>query len=312
MAGNYYKILGVNKNATAAEIKKAYRKLAMKYHPDHNKGNEDAEKRFKEISEAYAVLSDKEKRKQYDTFGESGFHQRYTREDIFKDFNFADIFKEFGFGFGDSFFSGKTGQKARMFNFDFGGSPFGAYEAANHQRPVQVQGADVAYTLPIALEEVLSGATKTIVLQEEAGHQDRVSVKIPKGITAGKKLRLAGKGKAGPFGGPRGNLYIRIEVVPHPVFKVENHDLIIDREIKLSEALLGTTIKIPTLDGHYLSLKIPPGTRSHTKMRLKGYGLPLMGKNKRGDQYARIIVKLPQNLTKREKELVVELAGSGL
>ncbi len=307
MGTDYYKILGINKNAKNAEIKKAYRKLAMKYHPDHNKGDKEAEKKFKEISEAYAVLSDKEKRKQYDTFGASGFRRRYSREDIFKDFNFSDILKEFGVG--NSFFSGKSGGGSRAFSFDFGGSPFGAYQGTQQG---QIRGADVAYTLSIMLEEVLSGTTKTIALQEESGHQDKISVKIPKGMTPGKKLRLAGKGKPGPFGGPRGDLYIQVKILPHPLFTVEDHDLIIEREIKLTEAILGTKIEVPTLDGKHLSLKIPPGTHSRTKMRLKGYGLPLMGKNKRGDQYVRILAKTPRRLTKKQKELVQELGASGL
>ncbi|MFH1672013.1 MAG: DnaJ C-terminal domain-containing protein [Pseudomonadota bacterium] len=307
MATDYYKTLGVNKNATNAEIKKAYRKLAMKYHPDHNKEDKEAERKFKEISEAYAVLSDKEKRQQYDTFGASGFSRRYSREDIFKDFNFSDVLKEFGVG-GD-FFSGRGGRKAQTFSFDFGGSPLGAYQTTQ-QRPIK--GADTTYTLPVTLEEVLSGTTKTIALQREDGRQDKISVKIPTGMAPGKKLRLAGKGKPGPFGGPNGDLYIQVKALPHAVFLMEEHDLIIEREIKLTEAILGTKIEVPTLDGKQLSLKIPPGTHSQTKMRLKGYGLPVMGKNKRGDQYVRILVKTPKRLNKRQKELIQELATSGL
>ncbi len=308
MASDYYKTLGVNKNAADAEIKKAYRKLAMKYHPDHNKGDKEAEQKFKEISEAYAVLSDKEKRQQYDTVGASGFSRRYSREDIFKGFDFSDILKEFGVG-GD-IFSGRGGRRAQTFSFDFGGRrPFGAYQTTQ-QKPIK--GADMAYILPLTLEEILSGTTKTIALQREDGRQDKISVKIPKGMAPGKKLRLAGKGKPGHFGGPGGDLYIQVKALPHSVFTVEEHDLIIEREIKLTEAVLGTKIEVPTLDEKHLSLKIPPGTHSQTKMRLKGYGLPFMGKNKRGDQYVRILVKTPKRLTKKQKELVQELAVSGL
>jgi curved DNA-binding protein len=307
MAIDYYKILGVNKNATDTEMKKAYRKLAMKYHPDRNKGNKQAEEKFKEISEAYAVLSDKEKRKQYDMFGASGFRQRYSREDIFRDFNFADILKEFGFG--GNLFSGRRGERAHTFSFDFGGSPFGAYQETQQR---QIKGSDLVYTLSVTLEEVLTGTVKKIALQDESGHQDKISVKIPKGMTPGKKLRLAGKGKPGPFGGPHGDLYLQVNIVPHSVFKVKAHELIIEREIKLTDAILGTKVEVPTLDGKHLSLKIPPGTHSQTKMRLKGYGLPVMGKNKRGDQYVCILVKIPRRLTKTQKELIQRLADSGL
>ena len=307
MGMDYYKILGINKNATDTEIKKAYRKLAMQYHPDRNKGNKQAEEKFKEISEAYAVLSDKEKRKQYDMFGASGFRQRYSREDIFKDFNFSDILKEFGFG--GHFFSGRRGERARTFSFDFGGTPYGTYQDTQQR---QMKGADLVYTLSVTLEEVLTGTSKKIALQDESGHQDKISVKIPAGMTPGKKLRLAGKGKPGPFGGPHGDLYLQVNILPHSIFRVQDHDVVIEREIKMTDAILGTKIEVPTLGGKQLSLKIPPGTDGQTKMRLKGYGLPVMGKNKRGDQYVCILVKTPRRLTKRQKELIQELADSGL
>ena len=307
METDYYKVLGVKKDATGVEIKKAYRKLAMKYHPDRNKGNKQAEEKFKQISEAYAVLSDKEKRKQYDMFGASGFRQRYSREDIFKDFNFSDILKEFGFG--GHLFSGKRGERAHTFSFDFRGGPFGAYQDMQQR---QIKGADLVYTISVTLEELLTGATKTIALQDESGHPDKISVKIPKGMTPGKKLRLAGKGKPGTFGGAPGDLYLEVNVLPHSVFRVKDDDLIIEREIKLTEAIQGTTIQVPTLDGKSLSLKIPSGTQSQTKMRLKGYGLPIIGRNKRGDQYVCIVVKIPKDLTKRQKALMQELVDCGL
>ena len=142
---DYYKILGLNKSASAEEIKKAYRKMAMKYHPDHTKGDKAAEEKFKQISEAYAVLSDKEKRKQYDTFGSSGFHQRYSQEDIFKGFDFADIFREFGFG-GMNFSSGGRGGS----RFSFGGDPFGG----RARQAAQTKGSDLVYELPLTLQEV--------------------------------------------------------------------------------------------------------------------------------------------------------------
>jgi curved DNA-binding protein len=308
MATDYYKTLGVGKKADDTDIRKAYRKLAMKYHPDHNKDNKEAEDKFKEISEAYAVLSDKEKRQQYDTYGASGFHQRYSQEDIFKNVNLSDILKEFGFG-NNIFSQGAGGRTCRRFSFDSGQQPFGNYSQPQ-QRPIR--GTDVTYTLPTTLEDVLSGASKMVALQGESGHQDRISVKIPKGMTSGKKLRLVGKGRPGAFGGPKGNLYIEIKVLPHPVFTLEGTDLIIERKIKLTEAILGTKLEVPTLDGKDIALKIPPGIQSHTKMRLKDYGIPLMGRSGRGDQYVRVVVTMPKKLAKKQKELIQKLSDSGL
>jgi len=307
---DYYKTLNVNKNASESDIKKAYRKLAMKYHPDRNKGDKSAEEMFKKISEAYAVLSDKEKREQYDTFGASGFSQRYSQEDIFKGFNFGDIFKEFGFndsGFANIFMGGGGG-RGRRCGFSFGGDPFSAYTTGQR---AQVKGSDLVYEIPLTLQDVLRGTTKTIAL-EQGGKQKRIDVKIPKGMATGKKLRLAGKGQPGAFGGPPGDLYIQAKVLDDPVFSLVGHDVYVDREIKLTEALLGTQIQIPTVDGKNLNLKIPPGTQHQTKMRMKGYGLPEMRTNRRGNLYARILVKPPKRLNKKQKALIQELSETGL
>ena len=302
MAGtDYYKILGVEKSATAGDIKKAYRKLAMKYHPDHAKGDKTAEEKFKKITEAYAVLSDPEKRKQYDTFGSADFQQRYTQEDIFKNFDLGDIFKEFGFG-GGGFSTGDGG-----FRFSFGGSPFGG--GARGQRAVK--GSDLVYELPVTLREVATGVNKAITFEHQ-GRTENVSVKIPRGMQDGKRLRLTGKGEPSPYGGPAGDLYIKVKVIEDPVFKTENHDLIIYRNIKLTEALLGAQISVPTLNGGELSLKIPPGTRHKTKMRLSGHGLPHMKGSGQGDLYVIVLVESPKQLTEEQRKLVVQLADTGL
>jgi len=213
---DYYKILGVKKSGSGEEIKKAYRKLAMKFHPDHTKGDKTAEEKFKKISEAYAVLSDKEKRKQYDTFGSDGFQQRFSQEDIFKGFDFSDILKEFGFGGGSRFTSGNRGMR-----FSFGGaSPFNGYQ---RQKQAPPKGSDLVYELPLT---------------------EKITVKIPKGMISGKKLRIAGKGETSPYGGLSGDLYIQTQVLKHPVYEVKGYNLYIDKEIHCSIAhRQGTKLK---------------------------------------------------------------------
>ena len=304
MSEDYYKILGVQKTAGGEEIKKAYRKLAMKYHPDHTKGDKGAEEKFKKISEAYAVLSDKEKRKEYDTFGSEGFRQRFSQEDIFRGFDFGDIFREFGFGGGDFSRGGGGGRR-----YSFGaGSPFNFSGA---QQPGQAKGSDLVYELPLTLREVATGTSKVITFQHQ-GRSENLTVKIPKGLIAGKKLRLAGKGNPSPYGGPAGNLYIKSKVLDDQVFSSEKYDLYINRELKLTEALLGTTVSVPTIDDKQLSLKIPPGTKPGTKMRLSGHGLPDMKDNKKGDLYVRLQLKIPQNLNEEQKKIVDKLVAVGL
>jgi curved DNA-binding protein len=164
---DYYEVLGVKKDGSAQDIKKAYRKLAMKYHPDRNKGDKEAEEKFKKISEAYAVLSDPEKRKQYDTFGESGFQQRYSQEDIFRGFDLGDILKEFGLGGMGGNFRASGGQGSPFEAFFFqGGGPGGA-RATHHTAQQPVKGSDLTYELSVSLNEILSGSEKTISLRLE-------------------------------------------------------------------------------------------------------------------------------------------------
>ncbi|MBT8340700.1 MAG: DnaJ domain-containing protein [Desulfatitalea sp.] len=299
---DYYKLLGVDKKADKAQIKKAYRKLAMKYHPDHTKGDKAAEEKFKKISEAYAVLSDDEKRKQYDTYGSADFQQRFSQEDIFRNFDFGDIFREFGFG-GRGFSTGDGG-----FRFNFGGgSPFGG----RGSQPAAAKGADLVYELPLTLREVATGASKAISF-EHKGQTENISVKIPKGMVTGKKLRLAGKGEASPYGGAAGDLFIKAVVLDDPVFKSDGMDIYVNREIKLTESLLGTKISVPTLEGKEMTLKIPPGTRHKTKMRISSLGLPQMKGSARGDLYVVILVDTPQQLTDEQKKLVSQLAQADL
>jgi len=304
MPEDYYQLLGVRKDVSDKDLKKAYRKLAMKYHPDKTKGDKTAEEKFKKISEAYAVLSDKEKRKQYDTFGSDGFHQRYSRDDIFRGFDLGEIFKEFGFG-GAGMFGGSG--KGMRFSFGGGGSPFGAQ---NRQQP-QMKGSDLIYELPLTLQEVATGAKKSISFQHQ-GRTEKISVTVPKGMISGKKLRLEGKGDPSPYGGPPGDLFVQSKVLGDPIYSVEGHDLVIHRRINLSDALLGTDLLIPTIDGKSLSLKIPPGTRHGTKMRFPGHGLPDMKGGQKGNLYAIIQITIPKELTQEQKMLAEKLAETGL
>jgi len=281
----------------------------MKYHPDHTKGDKAAEEKFKKISEAYAVLSDKEKRKQYDTFGAEGFQQRFTQEDIFRGFDFGDILREFGFGGADTF-SGRGGGM----RFSFGsGSPFGSRSPFGFDtgQQTQMKGSDLVYELPLTLQEVITGASKFISF-DHRGKSEKLEVKIPKGMTSGKKLRLAGKGEASPYGGPPGDLFIQAKVLDDPLYRVQGQDLYTNWELKLSEAIFGISIRVPTPDGKELSLKIPAGAKTGTKMRLAGHGLPSMKGKKRGDLYVRIQVKIPKSLTTEQKKLIEKLAETGL
>lgn len=292
-ATEYYKILGVDKKASADEIKKAYRKMAMKYHPDHTKDDKAAEAQFKKISEAYAVLSDPEKRQKYDTYGSADFQQRYSQEDIFRNFDINQILREFGLG----------GGGGRSASFNFGGGGFG--------RQAPVKGQDLVYEVALSLVDVINGVDKSIHFTHE-GKAENISVKIPKGFVTGKKLRVKGKGGQSAYGGPPGDLLIKSRVVPHPQFAVDGQDLTITQSIKLSEALLGTAVTIEMPDGKTRRLKVPAGTRHQTRMRIAKAGLPYMNQARHGDLYVRILVEIPKALSEEQQRLVEQLAQTGL
>ena len=305
---DYYELLGVSKTASEDDIKKAYRKLALKYHPDRNPGNKDAEEKFKKINEAYAVLSDPEKRKQFDQFGMGGFQQRYTEEDIFRGFNVGDLFKDLGFGGGDIFSmifgqrgAGRAGARRERPQY----RDFGDYITREQRGAEAVSDLDLHYELEIPFMDAIHGAEKRITLTTQRGTEE-VNVKIPKGITTGKKLRLKGKGNMGRPG-QRGDLYLTMKVGEHPVFKRTGNDLYVTKEVKLTDALLGTVVEVPSIEGPK-RVTIPPGVKSHSKVRLKGLGVP----EQNGDEYVEVIIDIPKKLTERKKALLEELRKEGL
>lgn len=307
----YYEVLGVSKTATADEIKKAYRKLALKFHPDKNPDNAEAEAKFKKISEAYAVLSDAKKREEYDTYGSAGFQQRYSQEDIFRGFDLNDILNQFGFG-GGSFRSGgfrtHTGGGGNPFGDIFGQASGGCGGGC---RPQPVKGQDHTYELSVSLEDVLNGAEKNISLRRNGGNQN-ISVKVPKGIESGKRLRLTGKGAPSSSGGPPGDLYLKVTVQPHPVFTRDGDNLMMENKIPFSEACLGTTVDVTTLEGKKFKVKVPAGVQQEAKLRIKEHGLPAGPIGKRGDIYVKILVQIPKKMNRKQKKVVKEMAELGL
>lgn len=306
---DYYKILGVDKSADSATIKKAYRKLAMKYHPDKTAGDKAAEEKFKQANEAYAVLSDPEKRTQYDTYGSTGFSQRYSQEDIFRGSDLGSILREFGINFGGGFSkAGGAGSPFESF-FSQGSNcgPGGCGSRGFQQQPAK--GQDMTMELWVTLEEVASGTERTIAL---AHMGDRVSVKIPAGIEAGKKLRVSGKGAPSQMGGPAGDLYLKINVQPHSLFEQDGTTLIHEKKIPFSQAALGTKVAVPTLDGKELTVKIPAGMQAGGKLRLKGKGLPAGPHGPKGDLMVKVTVEVPKELSAEQQRLLAELQKTGL
>lgn len=316
MSEDYYKILGVSKSAGVEDIKKAYRKLAFKYHPDRNPGNKSAEEKFKQISEAYAVLSDPEKRQQYDQFGSADqFRQRFSQEDIFRNFDLNDILRGFGFDFGGGGGRVFTGGGRQRTYAQMDGDPFSTLfggRGGSYAGPMPQRGRDLQYNLSITLEESISGAEKKLSLQNEEGRAAEISFKIPAGIANGKRLRLAGKGMPGTAGGPPGDLYLNIAILPHPIFARDGNDLHVEKTIRFSQAALGTVIDVPTIDGGTKRIKIPAGTQNNTKIRMKGYGAPGLKGTAKGDQYVKITIEVPKKLSERQVKLLRQAEEEGL
>lgn len=302
---DYYKILGVEKNATRDEIKKAYRKLAMKYHPDHNQGNKEAEEKFKQITEANEVLSDPEKRKKYDALG-SNWKQYQSGGQGFDSF-----FNNFGGGRGGNQyrFSGDLGDIfGNVSGFsDFFESFFGGGRAHPNAsaRSQDRKGQNYEATLYIPLIEAYNGITKELSISGK-----KVRINIEAGTKDGKRLRLKGLGGEGQNGGERGDLFLTINIEKDPYFELDGDNLYYDLYLDLYTAILGGKKIVRTLNGKVVNVTIPAGTESGRTLRLKGLGYPLSNnKDSFGDLLVRIRVELPTNLSSEEKKLFNKLAS---
>ncbi len=315
---DYYKILGVAKSATADEIRKAYRKLARQHHPDVSK-QAGAEARFKEVNEAHEVLSDPEKRTRYDTVGANweqfargaggggggGFQWVYTgtpgAEDLFGGATgFSDFFRTL---FGDLGGS-QTNGRARTRR----GSQRGFEQGRAFERDLfdAERGADTEHELEVTLADAYRGTERTIDVRLEHGATRRLSVKVPAGVRDDQRIRLAGQGGTVAGGAPRGDLYLRVKVRPHPFLTRDGDDLRAELPVALHEALLGADVTVPTLKGR-VSLRIPPETQNGRTIRLAGQGMPRAGAG-HGDLYVTVKVVLPQKLSESERELARGLA----
>src|SRR6266581_2169104 len=295
---DYYQTLGVPKTASEDEIRSAFRKLARKYHPDVAKDKKAAEEKFKQINEAYEVLSDPEKRKKYDQLG-ADWNQPggFQPPPQWGGDGGGDVQFEFGgTGFSDffeAFFGGGRGRSA------FGG--FGGRGATVER------GADVEADIMVTLEEALHGSTRTVSLRRAGSNKvENYQVKIPRGVHEGQRIRLAGQGEAGARGGKSGDLFLRVRLGKHPDFSVEGSDLIHDVKIAPWQAALGTQLKVPTLEGN-VRLKIPAGTQGGQHFRLRERGLPGIS-GKRGDLYVVVQINIPKKLSEREREIWSQMA----
>lgn len=303
---DYYSVLGVSKGASEKDIKKAYKKLAMKYHPDKNPGDATAEANFREVKEAYEILTDKEKRSQYDQFGHAAFegggfgghgghggHGGGGFEDIF-----GDAFRQRGGGFGGG---------------SFGGGGFGGFEDIFSQarggrgRPRAQKGQDQEYTLTVDFIDAVQGAEKTVELPIN-GEQKKINVKIPAGIKDGEKIRYSGKGGLGVNGGPAGDLLLVIATRSHAFLDRDGNDLICNTKVDMVTAALGGEVEVNVLDSRF-KLKIPAGTQTGRKFKMTGKGITNR-KGETGDLLVKIQVETPTNLTDAQRELLEQFRAT--
>lgn len=302
---DYYEILEVPRTASASEIKKAYRKLAMKYHPDKNPDDKAAEDKFKEASEAYEVLSDEKTRKAYDQFGHA-HAQAGPRGPGGPGFGGQNPFDGFDF---EAFRGGRpyTSQSAHDLFEDLFGNIFTGGAGFHQQRgPRPMPGADLKYNLSITLEEAARGTEKSIrFLRDRAGKQEtaHLSVSVPQGVTHGQRLKLRGEGDGGRNNGPTGDLYVVVNIAEHPLFRRHNLDCVMDLPISFVDAIVGTEVEVPTLTGR-AKVTIPPGTTAGKVFRLRGKGFSELKGNRTGDQLLRVVVDTPKDLTPEQIELI--------
>ena len=283
---DYYEVLGVSKNASDDEIKKAYRKLAFKYHPDRNPGDKEAEAKFKEATEANEVLSDKQKRARYDQFGHAGVGGNSSSGNPFNSGSYSFNGRNFSFDF-----SGGDGNLDDIFStlFGFGGS-----------RTQRRRGADYRTVLTISFEESVFGVTKAVQVDGK-----EINLKIPAGIDDGQAIRLRGRGGPAPDStGEAGDLLVQIRVRPHKTLTREGYIILSEQHISMIDATLGCEAEIETIDGK-ITMKVPAGTQSSTPFKLSGHGIPMRGEE-RGPHIVNIIVDTPTNLSKKQKELLEE------
>lgn len=287
---DYYEVLGVGKNASDDEIKKAYRKLAVKYHPDKNPGDKSAEEKFKEISEAHEILSDKQKRARYDQFGHAGV----------------------GGGAGNPFGGGNPfgNFNGQEFHFDFGGGAGGfddilssLFGFGGPRRPRR--GADYRTSVTVDFKEAVFGTTKSVEVEGKT-----IKLKIPSGIEDGMAIKLSGRGGPAPEeGGSKGDLYVTVRVKSHKHLTREGIIILSEETISMVDAALGTEIEVETIDGK-VTMKVPAGTQSGTPFKLSGHGVPFRADGDRGPHIVTVIVETPKNLTKKQKELLKEFQGA--
>lgn len=304
---DYYQVLGVDRSASEKEIKQAYRRLARQYHPDVNQNNSSAEARFKEINEAYEVLSDKDKRSKYDRFGHNWQDAERMGAGAYGQPGASYTYRQYGPGAASSPFDdiGGSGSFADIFEqfIGSGGMPRGAGGYT-----MRLDGQDVERPIEITLEEALNGTQRSFRVMDPGGTPRTIKVKIPAGADTGTRVRIAGEGGMGVNGGRRGDLYLVVQLLPHAGFTREGDTLRMNAEVDLYTLLLGGTARISLLDGKTLSLNIPPETANGKVFRIAKQGMPKLGApDERGDLFVTVVAQLPSKLSEQERDLFAEL-----
>jgi DnaJ-class molecular chaperone len=314
---DYYTTLGVSKTATDKEIKQAFRKLARKYHPDVNPGDKQAEARFKEINEAHEVLSDPTKRRKYDELGANWRNYEQAQAQ-----GAGDPFGGWSVNVGGGPGGYRTMSEDEMremfgsdnpfsdfFNTFFGGAEPGPGRRAGRGRGARARkGRDVEQELELTLDEAYNGVTRRLSIKHD-GHARTVDVRIPPGVGDGSRVRVSGEGEHGAAGAAAGDLYLRVRLVPHPTFARKGADLHVTLKLPLTTAVLGGEAEVPTLSGKPLRLRVPPTTQNGQVFRLRGHGMPIVGRpQERGDLYAAVEVELPRTLDAEQREHFEALA----